>query len=316
MKDSLANSIKKYLDGTASPEEKKQVQEYYESFSGEANFTEPFSQQEKKALEEKILMEIYSHIRPLRITPSRQRTATFRRYVLPLAASVTALVVLTFIYSFFFSEKTVWVSTAYGEVKTHILPDQSEVILNGNSVLEYTWENEGDRSVSLQGEAYFSVRHTANHRPFIVHIPGEYQIEVLGTEFSVAARDRNSRVVLNSGKVKLKPRSPGDSTITMKPGDMVELKAQTKKVIRSTVNAERYSSWKDHKLIFDNTPLEEIVAILEETYGYRVTVRDKSLLKETFTGTIPDDDINVLLLGLRKLELAVTQNGKRIEIKK
>jgi len=198
----------------------------------------------------------------------------------------------------------------------NVLPDQSVVTLNGNSVLEYVWTSEDTRVVSLHGEAFFSVTHTAGHRPFIVQIPGEYEIEVLGTEFNVRARDNNSRVVLNSGKVRLNPISENDSTIFMKPGDMVEVKGEAKQVSKSTVDSKRYSSWKDRKLIFDNTPLREIVLILEETYGYKVSVKDELLLDETFTGTIPGDDINILLLGLEKLELTIAQKGKYIEIKR
>ena len=317
MESRLSDSIRRYLDGTASPDEKKRVEEYYKSFSSQKDFTDSLTSGEKIALEEKILAGIISSIRPIKKPLRRHRTVAFSKYALALAASLAALLVLAFVYVTFVFEGAVRIITAYGEVKTHLLPDESEVTLNGNSVLEYgPFNNDGVRSIKFSGEGYFSIVHTASHQPFVVQIPGGYEIEVLGTEFNVSARESMARVVLNSGKVKLHGISRTESSIVMSPGDMVELKNRGQGVTRSVVDTERYSSWKDHRLIFDDTPLEDIVAMLQETYGYQVTVEDETLLQETFTGTIPGNKIDLLILGLGKIGLRINQQGKHIEIKK
>jgi ferric-dicitrate binding protein FerR (iron transport regulator) len=50
--------------------------------------------------------------------------------------------------------------TAFGKQKEIILPDQSVVILNGNSSIRYAaaWNSEKAREVWLEGEAYFAVQ--------------------------------------------------------------------------------------------------------------------------------------------------------------
>ena len=92
--------------------------------------------------------------------------------------------------------------TAYGEIKTFILTDGSQVTLNANSSLRLPRLGFGknDRKVLLTGEASFNVRHTPNHQPFVVQTKKNFEVVVLGTEFSVFSRHRGSRVVLNKGQ--------------------------------------------------------------------------------------------------------------------
>jgi len=91
------------------------------------------------------------------------------------------------------------VATNFGEIRTITLPDNSKVVLNGNSVLSYasSWDASSVREVKLQGEAYFSVTHTANHQQFRVQAAEGLQVEVLGTKFVVTKRPQKTRIVLS-----------------------------------------------------------------------------------------------------------------------
>lgn len=210
-----------------------------------------------------------------------------------------------------------WVrhQTFYGELATIVLPDSSTVILNGNSRISYRpqW-NKGPREVWIEGEAYFSVKHTADDRKFIVHSSKEMDVEVLGTEFNVYDRPDATRVVLNSGKVKLNIRKNREETayVDMDPGELVEFHQDLAYEKRS-VNAERYSSWINGKVVLENTPFREIAVLLEETYGLSVSVPDTSLYSERFSGTVPGENAEALLKALAlSFNLRIKASGNNV----
>lgn len=207
--------------------------------------------------------------------------------------------------------------TAFGETRKVILSDQSEVTLNGNSQLSFKdhWGNDQTREVWVEGEAFFKVAHTASHQRFVVHLPNNVNVEVLGTEFNVYSRKAKTRVVLNTGKIRLTVQEDNDNALVMKPGDLFESDIDSKRRLVQRVNTDAYSSWRNSVMTFDNTSLAEIVQKLEETYGLEVTVADPALLEQRFSGTIPTKNIETLLVGLERLfDLKITKVQDKITI--
>jgi ferric-dicitrate binding protein FerR (iron transport regulator) len=125
-------------------------------------------------------------------------------------------------------------------------------------------------------------------------------VQVLGTSFNVTNRRQKTQVVLNSGKVNLCAKGPTEEhlTETLKPGEMAELIPSAQKFTKRQVNPEVYSSWTHKKLIFQATPLADIVTLLEENYGYQVQIADRKILSRTITGEIYIDNVNTLLVAL------------------
>jgi ferric-dicitrate binding protein FerR (iron transport regulator) len=239
----------------------------------------------------------------------------FFRYWRAIAASLTGIITLGFVYGWLSSSSTVH-HTAYGEIAVITLPDQSTVTLNANSTLRYTdeWGTDQPREVWLEGEAFFSVTHQANHQKFKVHTADQLSIEVLGTEFNVSRRRERTVVVLQSGKIRL---SYADSSamkpLVMKPGELVEFGRAPARYLRKQVDTQVYSSWKSRQLIFDDISLSEIARLLEETYGLEVRVEDNALLGQRFSGSVPTDNVDMLLEALTQiLDLKMTRNGKQI----
>jgi transmembrane sensor len=236
------------------------------------------------------------------------------------AASVAALAFLvSFVWLFVF-DHNITHRTAFGEVKEVVLPDGSSVMLNANSKLAYseTWAGDEPREVWLTGEAFFDVkkRNTADGR-FIVYSRNT-QVEVLGTSFNVNNRKTETTVVLSTGRVALK-KDDGDDTVrvVMKPGDLVTFSPVTNRMKKQRVNPEIYSSWKDHKFIFDNTPLSEVAILIEENYGKEVLIVEESLKNRVLSGEIPVPNIDVLLDALsRSFDIKVTQKDNRIILEK
>ncbi|CAN5896708.1 FecR domain-containing protein [soil metagenome] len=207
--------------------------------------------------------------------------------------------------------------TGYGETASLTLPDSTTVTLNGNSRLTYPrhWSREKSREVWLEGEGFFSVttKPGTGSAMFVVHTP-DLDVEVLGTTFNVLQRDEKTRVVLNSGKVKLNLGSPGDTTrLLMKPGELVQYTRTSEQVEKKTVNPELYSSWRNKRLVFQETPLREVADLIEDTYGLRVTFENPAEGNRTLTGTIPSGDIDVLLMALAKsFDLSISRDHNQV----
>jgi transmembrane sensor len=223
-----------------------------------------------------------------------------------LAASLAALITVSFYLFSHDKTNTTTIQTTYGETRSLYLPDGSEVILNANSSINYgeKWTVGEDRHVTLKGEAYFIVNEqsTTTHRDrFIVHTP-ELNVEVLGTRFNVNTYRPKTQVVLQKGSVDIVTKInkeekkyhliPNQSAVFDKQNDVVNI---------SKVNSEAFVSWKDKRFIFDQTPLSDVAIMLENTYGIKVIISDKELAAKQISGEIPTSERASLLLALSTL---------------
>ena len=83
------------------------------------------------------------------------------------------------------------------------------------------------------------------------------------------------------------------------------------------MNPLTYSSWVHQKMVFDDTPLREVMSVLEETYGLKVRVASQDIYEKRVSGSTPAGNVNLLLAGLEKsLELDISRNGKSVFVKK
>ncbi len=204
--------------------------------------------------------------------------------------------------------------TGYGQLQTVRLPDGSSVTLNANSRLRFPgdWPERGSREVWLDGEAFFTVTHRAGHQPFVVHTD-DVQVEVLGTSFNVRQREDRARVVLVTGKIRL--RSGNAPDLEMKPGELVEVTGQARQPVRRDVNPQPYTAWKERQLVFDHAPLREVAQLIEDQYGYQVHAADSTLLDQRLTLKLPGNELPVLLESIEKLfDVKVTRGEKRITL--
>jgi len=233
-----------------------------------------------------------------------------------IAASLMVLGLVGVIY--LMSNKEPWLEyhTAYGETRSITLPDGSTVVLNANSKLTVfsDWNERPVREIWLDGEAFFSVVHKVNNQPFKV-ITGEgVTVEVLGTTFNVYNRTNGTKIVLNSGQIRLNlPTDQSQEMILMKPGEMVEYKEQHYK--KKAVNPLLYTAWTSNKIILDHTSLAEMVYMLKDSYGLQVKVSNTKLLEETVSGSMPLGDPEILLTQMAKaFQLKVKKEGNVITV--
>lgn len=198
------------------------------------------------------------------------------------------------------------------------LPDGSVVTLNGNSTIHYRkeWKDSPVREVWLEGEAFFSVTHTADHQKFIVHT-NNMQIEVLGTEFNVNHRRGETTVTLSSGVVRLggKGKARKIKDVIMRPGEQASLNRHYEFDLKK-VDARQFTSWKDDLIVFDHTPVRELAAMIEDTYGLKVVLQGDSIPFFELSGSLPANDIQALLGMLSEtLDLHVEKTAHQVIIR-
>lgn len=213
-------------------------------------------------------------------------------------------------------------ATAYGQTRTLLLADGTSVTLNGHSTLRYpaAWTPGKPREVWLDGEGYFAVQHQADNQRFVVHTTAGFNVEVLGTKFTVSRRQDRGRVVLLAGKVRVHFDDRQQPDVLLKPGELVETREvqPAQPVVtayRKVRTAAAYASWKDAQLVLDETTIAELAARLQDTYGLEVTVDTPGLNQRKVTGTLPVRDLDVLLQSLEEtLHLKATRQGNRLTL--
>lgn len=159
------------------------------------------------------------------------------------------------------------------------LSDGSEVYLNYGSKIKYPLFFSGDtREVALSGEGFFKVANNPE-KPFIVKA-GNLNIKAVGTTFNVLAYPDDDMIetTLVNGKVVLdKVDQNGESkTIgTMTPGQHVNYSLQTDAISSTEGNIEKYTSWTEGKLIFDDAPIMQVTERLSRMFNVDFVVKDE-----------------------------------------
>lgn len=262
---------------------------------------------EKRVLQARIAASIgEDDVQPVSSSASHSPALLYMRY----AAAIVVLTVFTYFLLSVFQDTYTTVTTAYGETKSIILPDSSEVTLNANSLLRYPrdWEKQEDREVWLEGEALFKVSKqeiinedaSAKKRKFVVHAT-QLNVEVLGTEFNVRNRDGQTEVTLREGKIKLLSAVETAEEVVMRPGEHARLLANQKIAI-SKVKVDEYTTWTEQRWSFRDTPLEEVAKSITEYYGLEVEITEASLKDRKFSGSPPKDDMSALLQMLSAID--------------
>lgn len=220
---------------------------------------------------------------------------------------IAAALIVVFSTSLFLGKDYIFYKnyqTAYGKIETIELLDGSLVSLNANSSLKVPRFGFGNRTreVYLLGEASFSVKHTVDHQRFIVKTSKNFEIEVLGTEFNVNTRYKDAKVVLNKGKIQLNYLE-GKITkrLTMKPGDLVIIDPKGKANIQEVTQPQAFSAWRENRYVFDETSLQEVAMMIQESFGIKVEFKEESLTKRTISGTFHAENADELLQVIAEL---------------
>lgn len=193
------------------------------------------------------------------------------------------------------------ITASVGSVIRYELPDNSVVWLNSGSTLRFPTVFKGDnREVDLQGEGYFEV-HSDSKRPFYVNTPSGIRVYVYGTRFNVSAYDTEDYVeaVLESGHVSVF-MPVFDASEVLKPGERLLFDKKAAQYVKSVADVPEKTAWKDGKLIFRNTSLDEMLKRLSRHFNVDIHFNNKSGKSYTFRATFRNESLSQILDYLSK----------------
>lgn len=201
---------------------------------------------------------------------------------------------------------------------TVVLPDESEVKLNANSIIYFPERFTDERRVTLSGEAFFRVKRDV-HRKFIVNA-GFQEVEVLGTEFNVKSYPEESKTItaLVSGRLKVKSKLENDhNEFILNPGDMA-INGKGKKLIVQVSDINKERAWQSGEFYFDGDNLEEVLAIISRWYDVKFVYDFEPSETSSYGGIISRNKklSTVLELLEEKENLKFEIKGKEVHIKK
>ena len=230
----------------------------------------------------------------------RRRWYQFAKY----AAVIALLVTSSFgIYSLFdtpSSQQMITANVKPGSKSEIILPDGTKVQLNGATTIRYDINDTEQRLVHLSGEAFFDVAKNPDC-PFRVMV-NDFQIEVLGTSFNVQDYPENKDIVvcLDEGNINL--TLPTEKKYPVQPGERLVYNKDNQQCTISKMNdMQRLSMWKQNVIVFKDTPLPEVIKILNRWYNVEFKVEDENVLKYVYTLTSDNTLLEKVLMDLEKI---------------
>jgi transmembrane sensor len=253
----------------------------------------------------------------LRIEPVR-RTSIGRFW--RIAASVALLVGLGYVTLKYSGKGNPAVEQAVMQTQAGIteveLPDGSRVWLNAHSMLTYPSSfSRKERSVSLEGEAYFEVNRE-RRRTFTVGI-GDSRVTVLGTSFNILSpgREKEQVVTVATGKVSFHPQGDPSGGVLLAAGERGVCSPYGRSYRKSMNEDRNFLAWKTGVLTFRGTALEEVCRVLSAHYGQEISLSDSvdtnRQLTVTWDNKEPEEVLEILTMTL---DLSYRTEGETIII--
>ena len=181
-------------------------------------------------------------------------------------------------------DNIVKITNTFGSQKKVVLPDGSTIVLNVKSSLTYSQNfTDSIREVTLIGEAFFDIKRDV-HKPFVVRV-NDMKIKVLGTSFNVRSypKDKNIVTTLVTGKIEIIQPNKKESTI-LHPSQRATFDKEKSDIKIEKVVTKNTIAWREGKLIFNKTPLEQVIQDLNRKYNVDFVIESDTLLQYKFTG--------------------------------
>lgn len=206
----------------------------------------------------------------------------YKKWMFQAAAILVLALGIAFAFKYFVPQTQ---TADFGERTTFSLPDNSEVVLNSGSEINYKkWNWDSNRRLELKGEAYFRV---AKGRRFEVQT-SLGKVSVLGTQFNVKARKNRFDVVCYEGRVKV---NYANTQILLTHGQSVTF--ENGKQFNSVVHVVK-PEWIDNQIAFYQENIKSLLDEVQRQYNITIELKAKDTTS-LFTGKLPTKDLDVAL---------------------
>ncbi len=252
----------------------------------------------------------YSRVRQKAGLPAPLLRAGNRIYYLPRIAAVSAVLLVSLLLFRNGTGDTDFDQSATATVENQAfhLADGTVVWLrNGSKLMYHTPEGgRSQRKVRLSGDGYFEVAHNPDV-PFRVELDGGGTVEVLGTEFNISQTDSGTSVLVKSGKVRFSP-TKGDYPVLTASQKAVFSKKDSRLTIKGAASMNELS-WHTGGLEFVSTPLSKVIEDLEQFYQVKITMKNSELNTCLHTAPLTNSPLEEVL---RVLEVAYGLQSSKV----
>lgn len=185
-------------------------------------------------------------------------------------------------------------STKRGERRRIVLPDESVLNLNTATAASVRFYD-AERVVELQaGEIMFAVASNKS-RPFIVETDLA-RVRVTGTRFDVRGDPDRLIVAVESGSVEVSTGSWWRrQTERLTAGLGVSVAANAPALNVEPVDVPALTAWRQGKVVFDGTPLGQVVEEMNRYRDHPIRVRAGALSRLRIAGVFSVDDTDSFL---------------------
>lgn len=323
--------IDRYLKDSCTAEEREQVHAWYRSFEQEEEPLAGLSEIQQQALNHRMLEQIDYNISQSEIK-SKQKTTYFSYFYIGLAATLLVLLGL-FLFQ---TEQPAKINDKINlavvsdlmrlrndskKLKRQVLSDGTIIWLKPQSEIVYpkTFANTRLREVTLNGEAFFDVKHDNEH-PFIIKT-GNVLTKVLGTSFNVKAYDNSERAEVSviTGKVLVYLDQKNDHKHNTEVYLLPNQKAVYSKAT-TDLHKEKDQSlkiWEKDNFSFEDTPIQEVVKVLEKHFLVHIQILNPEIKKYTLKADFNKQNLpNILELLSKSMDISYEILDKQILINK
>ena len=214
------------------------------------------------------------------------------------------------------------VATSVGEQRSMVLSDGSTITLNTDSLVDIRF-SATSREVDLQrGEVLLDVARDSD-RPFRV-TSRDVTVEAVGTRFLVYRRAEDTLVSVVEGHVAINRAAPPEvrptasdvalpASLVLHAGQQLAL-GSVEPVAPTPVDPLKVTAWTERRVVFDNEPLEAVVAEFNRYNRANLRLGDAALAKRRITGSFDVNDLDHfidVLDGLEPVRVEVADDGHR-----
>ncbi|RED19012.1 FecR family protein [Flavobacterium cutihirudinis] len=306
MPENSNNEIKNFLDGKYSPKGQEMWNKWYDRTDDFFDNMEVIQSDRSKLKKE------LQHIK----NTNKVIALQYKNWA--IAASLVFLLGLSlFFYQTSTNIESKQITVKLGEHAQIKLSDGTQIWLNAGSVLKYPKEFKGDtREVYLSGEAFFDVTKDKKH-PFIIHT-NKMDTKVLGTSFNVQAYPDQitQEVSVLTGRVNVKS-TVTEENVYVTPGQKAVFKSRDNKLHAfKDIPLSTISLWRKNIMVFEETPLPEVVATINRNYNVAIEIKNKNLnaLKiSAYFKELPADQVIGLVCNIINANYKIDSGVYKIE---
>lgn len=188
--------------------------------------------------------------------------------------------------------------TAVGEREQIVLADGTTIDMNTDTVIRIALLGCSRKVTIERGEASFKIG-SERFRPFIVH-SGNGTLRDIGTEFNVVQQGDKTTVAVLEGAVEVTLDNQISGIKTLRSGQQLTYSTHDLSDI-SAVDAESIVAWRKNRLIFRDTPLNEVIHQINRYHERPIRLADSQLSKLTVSGEFNSADRVGLIQALKAL---------------